>query len=174
MKTMSADENESIVKGENEIKETGNERIYELGYLLVPTISEEDLPVSYGNLKDTVSSFGGAVISDEMPKMIPLAYQMVKVVSNIRNKFNTAYFGWIKCTMDSDKVLELKKKLDLDPTIIRFLILKTVKENTIAAKRFVRADMHRKPKTAKEDGGETAVPINKEEIDKEIEAMVAA
>lgn len=165
---------ENEVKGEKDMEKDGNSRVYELGYLLVPTISEEDVPVSYGNLKDMVSSFGGSVISDEMPKMMQLAYQMVKVVSNVRNKFNTAYFGWIKFTMDSDKVLELKKKLDLDPTVIRFLILKTVKENTIAAKRFVRGDMHRKPKTAKEGDAETAVPINKEEIDKEIEAMVAA
>jgi hypothetical protein len=99
---------------------------------------------------------------------------MVKVVANVRNKFNTAYFGWTKFTMDSDKVLELKKKLDLDPNFIRFLILKTVKENTIAAKRFVRGDMaHRRPRVEKNENDETAVPINKEEIDKEIDALVA-
>ena len=38
---------------------------------------------------------------------------MLKVVANVRNKFNTAYLGWVKFTMDSDKILELKKKLDL-------------------------------------------------------------
>ena len=41
--------------------------------------------------------------------MIQLAYSMVKVVANVRNKFNTAYFGWIKFAMDSDKILELKR-----------------------------------------------------------------
>jgi ribosomal protein S6 len=76
--------------------------------------------------------------------------------------------------MGTDAVLELKKKLDLDPNIIRFLILKTVKENTIAGKRFVRGDMtHRKPRSAKNENAETAAPINKEEIDKEIDAMIA-
>ena len=158
----------------NEMDENGNSRIYELGYLLVPTVPGEDVPAVFGNLKELVSSLGGVVISDEMPKMIPLAYSMVKVISNVRNKFNTAYFGWIKFTMDSDKVLELKKKLDLDPNFIRFLILKTVKENTIAAKRFVRGDMHsRKPKAEKSENNDVVVPINKEEIDKEIEAMIA-
>lgn len=165
---------EGEIKDENDMEKDATSRVYELGYLLVPTIAEEDLPAAYGNLKELTSSFGGVPISDEMPKMITLAYQMVKVISNIRNKFNTAYFGWVKFTMEADKVLELKKKLDLDPTIIRFLILKTVKENTIAAKRFVRSDMHRKPKPTKSDSDEPAVPINKEEIDKEIEAMVAA
>ncbi|MBI2630686.1 30S ribosomal protein S6 [Candidatus Nomurabacteria bacterium] len=173
MRFMSATENNNEIKDGNEIEKDANSRVYELAYLLVPTLSEEDVPVSYGNLKEMVSSFGGAVISNEMPKMIPLAYSMAKVISNLRNKFNTAYFGWIKFMMDSDKVLELKKKLDLDITVIRFLILKTVKENTIAAKRFVRPDMHRKPKFAKEGTDEPAVPINKEEIDKEIDAMVA-
>lgn len=174
MKSMSASENNNENKDENEIIEGVDERVYELGYLLVPTVSTEDVPVLYGNLKELISSFGGTAIADEMPKMIPLSYSMVKVVANIRNKFNTAYFGWMKFTMGADKVLELKKKLDLDPKIIRFLILKTVKENTIAAKRFVRGDMaHRRPAVKKGEDNETVVPINKEEIDKEIDAMVA-
>ncbi|MFA5841267.1 MAG: 30S ribosomal protein S6 [Candidatus Paceibacterota bacterium] len=169
MKPMQANEN-------NTLNEEGGDaiaRVYELGYLLVPTLSEEEVPGIFGNLKDLVSSYGGIAISDEMPKMMTLAYPMVKVISNIRNKFKSAYFGWVKFTMDSDKVLELKKKLDLDSTVVRFLILKTVKENTIAAKRFVRGEIaHRKPKTEKGED-EVVVPINKEEIDKEIDAMVA-
>lgn len=166
---------EADINEENITETDVNNRVYELGYLLVPTIVEEEVPAVFGNLKELVSSYGGIVISDEMPKMIPLAYSMVKVVANVRNKFNTAYFGWVKFTMDSDKVLELKKKLDLEPNVIRFLILKTVKENTIAAKRFVSRDaIHRKiPSMHKVVEGEVAVPINKEEIDKEIDAMVA-
>jgi ribosomal protein S6 len=166
----------SEAENKNEIETKGDtvERVYELGYLLVPTISEEELPANYGNLRELVGSFGGTVVSDEVPKTIPLAYSMTKVIANVRNKFNTAYFGWVKFTMDSDEVLELKKKLNLDPTIVRFLILKTVKENTIAAKRFVRGDMHsRRPRIEKNKGEETTAPINKEEIDKEIDAMVA-
>jgi ribosomal protein S6 len=124
-------------------------------------------------LKELAVSFGGEVISDDMPKMINLAYSMQKVTSNVRRKFNTAYFGWIKFTMEASQILELKKRLDLDPTIIRFLILKTVKENTIAAKRFVRGEIYtRKPKS-KTPENESVAPINKEEIDKEIDALVA-
>ena len=172
MKFMQASEKNTEIKDENEIVEA-NSRVYEVGYLLVPTIDEVNLSVVFGNLKELISSLGGIAISDEMPKIIPLAYFMVKVVANVRSKFNTAYFGWVKFTMDSDKILELKKKLDLDPNFIRFLILKTVKENTIASKRFVRGDMaHRKPKTKTGEEGEAA-PINKEEIDKEIDALIA-
>ncbi len=147
-------------------------KVYEVGYLLVPTIKEEDVPVTYGNIKELIASFGGEVIMDEMPKMTNLAYEMLKVVSNVRNKFNTAYFGWTKFVMAPDKVLELKKVLDLDPNVIRFLLLKTVKENTIAAKRFVRGETYKRPTTKKAGENEVVAPINKEEIDKEIDAMV--
>jgi ribosomal protein S6 len=150
------------------------ERIYELGYLLVPTIAEEDVPAAFGNLKELVASLGGNPVSEEMPKLIPLAYTMSKIVDNVRHKFNTAYFGWIKFNMTTEKVLELKKKLDLDPNLVRFLILKTVKENTIASRRFVRPDMHKRSKPKEEGGVEVPVAINKEEIDKEIDAMVSA
>ena len=37
-------------------KEDLNSRIYELGYLLIPSIKEEDLSVSYGDIKEIVSS----------------------------------------------------------------------------------------------------------------------
>ena len=158
-----------------EINDVGvDSRVYEVGYLLVPTLSEEEIPTVYGNLKELVSSFGGKVISDDMPRMISLAYSMPKVLQNVRHKFDSAYFGWVKFFMDADKVLELKKKLDLDQNLIRFLIIKTVKENTIATKRFMSRDMtHKKPLyTKKEDESEESLPINKEEIDKEIDAMI--
>jgi ribosomal protein S6 len=128
-------------------------------------------------LKELITGLGGGIISDEMPRMIPLAYNVQKDVQNVRNKFDTAYFGWTKFEMDGEKVSELKKKLDLDSNFLRFLILKTVRENTVAAKRFVHRDItHRRPPgvgAKKEEGGEAPVEINKEEIDKEIDAMVA-
>jgi len=138
-------------------------RVYELGYLLVPTEASEGIPAIYGNLKELVLSFGGEIIADEMPRIIQLAYTMLKVYKNVRSKYDTAYFGWIKFTMDSQKLLELKKKLDLDPNIIRHLMIKTVKENTIAARRFVHRDMIRRRPPTKTDGSpEVPVEINKE------------
>ena len=62
----------------------------------------------------------------------------------------------------------------MDVNLIRFLIVKTVRENTIAAKRFIHRDSKRKALYTKKEGeNESSMPINKEEIDKEIEALVA-
>jgi len=150
-------------------------RIYEIGYLLVPTISEENVLISYGNFKDLIINLGGEVISEEIPKMITLAYTMLKTTQNIRSKFDSAYFGWIKFEINPEKVLELKRKLDVDLNFVRFLITKTVRENTIAAKRFVHKDARRKmPIMKRERENERSTSIDKEEIDKEIDAMVAS
>ncbi len=165
MKTMQDLEN----KAENMDSEA---RIYEVGYLLTPSTEEADVPVEYGNLKELVASLDGTVIADEMPQKRDLAYTIFKVIKNIRHKFDSAYFGWVKFTMDADKLSELKKKLDLDSKIVRHLIMKTVRENTIASKRFTRSDMPRRRVPTTKTEGE-AQPINKEEIDKEIDAMVA-
>lgn len=164
MKSMQANE----IKTENDI----DSRIYEVGYLLSSKIEEGEVPAQYSNLKDLIATLGGAVIADEMPRMINLAYTIVKVVQNVRNKYDTAYFGWTKFEMEPEKVIELKKKLDLDPNFVRFLLVKTVRESTAAPKRFVNRDgIRRKPTPTGEN--EVVAPINKEEIDKEIDAMVA-
>lgn len=156
-------------------QEKNDKNVYEVGYLLVSKLTEEEVPGVYGNLKDLVQKLGGEIISDDMPRMIPLAYTMSKVISNVRHNFDSAYFGWTKFFMDAEKVSELKKTLSFDPNFVRFLIIKTVKENTIASKRSMSRDsIRRRPGVAKKTEEESGEPINKEAIDKEIDALVSA
>jgi ribosomal protein S6 len=156
-------------------------KVYEVAFLLVPNLSEEEVPAVYGDMKGLISALGGEHISEEMPKLIDLAYTMKKSIQNVNHRFDTAYFGWTKFFMEADKVSELKKKLDFDPKVIRFLIVKTVKENTLSVKKFASRDGFKRKSTTsnvtkKEEGSdavEAPVEINKEEVDKEIDAMIA-
>jgi len=69
--------------------------------------------------------------------------------------------------------LEFIKKLDLESNLIRFLIIKTVKENNVNTRKFATRDtLKKRPGTVKKEG-EEAAPIDKVEIDKEIDAMVS-
>ncbi|MEK7175649.1 MAG: 30S ribosomal protein S6 [Patescibacteria group bacterium] len=165
---MANKEKESLVEEVSEKKIN----IYELGYLLVPSITEENLPVVFTSLKDLILSFGGKIISEENPKMTSLAYTMVKSIQNINHKFNTGYFGWIKFSMDTEEILKLKKKLDLSSDLVRFLLFKTIAENTTHAKNFTLREPYKKFTPYKKDQNKKASPINKEEVDKEIDALV--
>jgi ribosomal protein S6 len=170
---------DQAAKAENNMSEEDffpNEpRIYEVGYLIVPDIAEENVPAAYGNIKELISSLGGRIISDDMPNMIPLSYEMEKTVNNKKSKFTSAYFGWVKFEAEPERISEIKKKLEADTNLIRFIIVKTVRENTMAAKRFThREGMRRRQPaiTTRRPEHEQALEINKEEIDKEIEALV--
>lgn len=165
---MSKTANKEISVDMDEVKEA---QIYEIGYLLVPTLGEEELPKAYGDLKAMIENMGGLIIFDEMPKFINLAYPMLKVVSNVRNHFDTAYFGWIKFELPAEKIADIKKKLDTDVNTIRFLIIKTVRENTISQKKFISKDSFRR-KSIQKDTPSEPIEINKEELDKEIDAMI--
>jgi len=169
----------SIIHMENSntetiVKEEGM-RVYELGYLLVPTISEENLASEVGILKDALETFSAVTISEEYPKLIELAYKMNKVIANKKNKFDTGYFGWIKFEVEVSVLAGIKEKLDKSDSIIRYLLIKTIRENTIASKRPVRNDLRKR--NTKKDGESADTPaleMNKEEVDKKIDELIVA
>jgi len=153
-------------------QDTEKKQIYELGFLLLPTITEENLSISYGNLKELVTSLGGNIISSDNPRIINLAYEMTKTIENKKQRFSSAHFSWIKFEMETFKVEDLKKKLDLYPDMIRFLIIKTIRENTIAPRKYSGAKY--RSSTEKKESNEESLPMDKEVVDKEIDALAEA
>lgn len=153
--------------------ESKKERVYELGFLLLSTISEENVPGVFGDIKELILSQGGEIISSEMPRLIHLAYVMEKTIENVKKKFDTAYFSWIKFQIQAGSLAGIKKQLSLNPEIIRFLLQKTVRENTLAPRKFNRsASMRYRGSSGSKEEKEESMPIDKEKIDEEIEALV--
>jgi len=154
--------------------EANEPRVYELGYLLVPGVGEENVAAEATALKDTILSFGALPISEEYPRLIELAYEMETTINNKKEYFNNGYFGWFKFELDPEKVSALHDKLALSNKLIRFLLIKTVRASTMASKRPYGRDFKRRTTTtAKSDTPSVPVEINKEEIDREIDALVA-
>jgi ribosomal protein S6 len=108
--------------------------IYEVGYLLIPTISEEQLPGEVEKIKAVISKNNGTFISDEMPKLRNLAYTMRKSVGGGYNKYEKAYFGWVKFETEISSVPEIQKEINKNESILRSIIITTVRENTIFTK----------------------------------------
>ncbi len=147
-------------------------RVYELGFLLVPTIAEEHLSEKFQALKDLISSHGGQFISEDFPKMIPLQYEMLKVISNKNHRFNDAYFGWVKFDMEPEQVLLLDEEVKRSTDIIRFLLIKTVRENTVIGKKTLGKTEGKKRTSSKSDEEGVVAEVSPEQIDKEIDALV--
>ncbi len=105
--------------------------VYEVSYILLPSLAVEQVPGIAASQKEMLTKLGGAIISDENPVLIDLAYPMTKVVQTTRHKVSTGYFGWIKFEMAKSGMEAVKKSLDNNADVLRYLIIKTVRENTL-------------------------------------------
>jgi len=144
-------------------------RIYEVGYLVLPTLPEDKVAAAVTSLKAALEKSNAIVISDENPRVTRLAYSIEKVIDNKKNKFDTAYFGWVKFELNPEKLAELEKSLKLAKELLRFLIIKTVRENIVVGRRPAAPTW-----TKKEEKAESTPPLTPAsalELDKKIEEL---
>lgn len=141
-------------------------KVYELGYHLIPTLAEEEVPQYVNKIKDLLDSYGAVVISEESPKRIELAYTMHPSVKNKKQKYDKAYFGWIKFETDTESVEAFKKAIDDIDEIFRHLLIITVRENTMAPKKLFVTAKKRTTKHGEDEKMDVAT------VDKEIDALI--
>ena len=110
-------------------------RVYEISFIFDNKL-EEVTALEKGNaIKQSIATLGGSFISEETPYLRELAYEIIRVQNNINVRFNVGYFGWIKFELDGEKVKEFEKALKLDEQIVRYLVVSTVRENTVYTKK---------------------------------------
>ncbi|OHA15580.1 MAG: hypothetical protein A3G52_04260 [Candidatus Taylorbacteria bacterium RIFCSPLOWO2_12_FULL_43_20] len=154
----------------------GRAEIYELGYHIVSSVAESDLPQEVNAIKSFIEEKGGIIISDEFPKIKPLFYTMYKAVNGAKKHYNSAYFGWIKFEIGTDSIASIKERVMNNSNILRYLIVKTVRENTIYGPKI--AQMSKMQGGAEREGRkekqvvEDKPKMSAEEIDKTIDEMV--
>lgn len=162
---------EEEVVGVEDVEVTDSKStIYEVGYIMIPSIPDENLGGEVTALKDSLAELGATFISDEYPKMLELAYEMSRSIANKKQKFSYGYFGWVKFECDTLNAKLIKDLLDKNEKLVRYLMIKTIKGSTMSTKRaygnkdgFKRRPIHKR---------EVSLPINEETIDKEIDALV--
>ncbi|MCH7597608.1 30S ribosomal protein S6 [Patescibacteria group bacterium] len=161
-----------------ETSEQSEQVVYELGYHLLPTLSQDSITAEVGDIKSAIEKFEGVFLSEEHPKSMRLAYTMVKVSGNKHMKFDAAFFGWIKFEMTPGQVVALKEAIDKKDTILRFIIVKTIREYTLLQPKSKvytkpRAEVALSAKIASPGKILTRTAISDEELDKTIEELVS-
>lgn len=161
----------NVEEGEN----VGDEKeirlgIYEVGYLMLPSIAEENLGGEVTTFKDMFLENGAVFISDEYPKLIELAYEMSRSIENKKQKFSYGYFGWVKFECNTNQAKIIKSILDKNEKLVRFIMIKTVRENTMSVKRTYNKQDGKTRRSFQKQ--EEVNPIDEETINKEIDALV--
>lgn len=160
-----------VIENEEDVDVTDSKySIYEVGYIMLPSIPEENLGGDVTVFKDSLAEMGATFISDEYPKMMELAYEMSRSIANKKQKFSYGYFGWVKFECGAESARVIKDSLDKNEKLVRFLMIKTIRGNTMSTKRaYGKQDGFKRRSTPK---SEESLPINEETIDKEIDALV--
>jgi len=155
---------------EEAININDDSQIYEIGYHILPTIAEENVSAETAKIKSAVVDNGGSIISEEAAGLKVLAYEISKIVDSKKVKFSRAYFGWIKFEIEKSKIGKIESLLKSTPSVLRFLIIKTVRENTL---HIPKVPMYRKDENDSEKiEPEEKVEISQEEIDKSIDELL--
>jgi ribosomal protein S6 len=161
------------------------EGVYEVGYLIVPSVPVEKIPTEAEAVKTLITKTGAKILAEEAPKEEHLAYTIrKKTVSGSYDKYDIAYFGWFKFEVGSDKVEVLKKEIEIHPIVLRMLMISTVKEDTYLGKHAsalaeefspsMKRPVEKATVAPRIDPikNENAAPATIEEMDKSIDAMV--
>ena len=152
------------------------EKIYEVGYHIISSVSEENVPKEVEKIKSYLAKEKAIIISEEAPKLRPLAYSIKKAFEGTYKVFDKAYFGFFKFELGEEgDVRNIDAAMKKDSSILRYIIIKTVRENTMYSPKItVFSDKEAKIKTFRDEKvakGEKTATI--EEIDKSIDALVS-
>jgi ribosomal protein S6 len=153
-------------------------RVYELGYHMVPTLTEAELQENVDALRKAISELKGNFLSESEPALMELAYTMYINEGGKNTGYDTAFFGWIKFDLDPEQLSHLQDEvLAENKNIIRHLLIKTVAEDTRAQinleeLREVKNDEVITPAKKEEKPEEEPAQASKEDLDETIDKLL--
>lgn len=146
--------------------------VYEVGFHVVPTVGEDGVPAVVEKIRALLGN--AEIIKEEAPRKLTLAYTIERSNSGKREKYNEAYFGFIKFATDKSAIPALMQTLTAMREVLRFLLVESVREDVVKPRRAIftsdrlEGETIQKPVATPEKAGE----VSEEELDKSLEALV--
>ncbi|MCR4322521.1 MAG: 30S ribosomal protein S6 [Candidatus Azambacteria bacterium] len=116
--------------------ENTEKKLYELSYFISPDITDEEAIAYSQKIKDMLGVRADEVSKEEAPFKRRLAYA-------IKNK-NQGYFGWFHFLAVPSTIKDLGKKLILDSSVLRHLIITVDKSQLAQLKKPAQAAAYEK------------------------------
>lgn len=134
---------------------------YELAFHVLPTVAEGEVANVFQKLKDVITKHGGTILVEESPVRFDLAFEVVKYLEGRNRKFSSAYFGWIRFSIDPAQLAEITEVVKGTKELLRHLVIKLTK--TEEANPFFFHEVVANLKQVQN------IEIDEEEIDGEVE-----
>jgi len=136
-------------------------KVYEIGYLIVPSVPEEKIAEEINTIKDILNKHKAELIADETASLRPLAYTMIKKIGTANRRFDSAYFGWIKFEAEPVEVKLIEKEVKEVESVLRLLLINTVREHALLSSKLNLETLEKKG------------PVSTEDLDKSIDKTVS-
>lgn len=171
---MSTEETTAVAGAASESSET---RVYEVSYLLVPSLDEAGRSSAVDAIRAHVEGKGGTIINEVYPELIELSYPMDHVAGGKRTHVATAYFGWLFFEAEPAQVPELQQAVAGDPNVVRALTLTTTRTQAETPThytfgRFTAGSVEETTEAPVRKEEEEKGEIVEEEVDKAIDELV--
>lgn len=142
---------------------------YELAYHVLPTVAEGEVDGVSAELKSFITQAGGTITDEEVAEHFELAYEIEKYLEGKYRRFGTAFFGWIRFSIDPTAVPAITDEVEAHKSILRSLVIRLTKAEEQNPFRFHAALAESKVRTINTDDvveGEEEVVV-----DAEVEAV---
>ena len=150
---------------------------YEFAFHILPTVTEEEVPAVFGELKTLIDNEEGTIMSEEAPQRFDLAYEVSKSIEGRNVRYNHSYFGWVRFTLDASKVDHLKSEIEHGDRLFRFIILKLTRAEVSHPIKFF--EQKRKEKVGEDAPKKERVveevkkEVSEEDLEKSLEVIAA-
>jgi ribosomal protein S6 len=146
-----------------------DKKLYELGFHIVSSIAEEKVSDEVENLKVSLNKIDAEIVKEGEAQPIELAYTIVKKINEVNTKFDKAYFGWIKFNATAEGVESLKKEIDTNVNVLRYILVKTVDDDEHSTAKILTDEEEAAAKESEEaeadaDDSEEAVEKTEEKV----------
>lgn len=149
-------------------------RVYEVGYHIVPNIPEDGLEPVVGSIRSAIEKAGGSFIAEGAPTLMKLSYAMTHREGDKNVEYDRGFFGWIKFEAPATAAAILDEALKTDKNILRFIVFRTVREETRARLKIPALREVRRTDTIKAPARrveEVSAPVSEEDLDKALETL---
>ncbi len=148
-------------------------KIYEVGFHIVPSAPQEEIGTIFSALKDMIEKSPGIITGESSPKMTPLSYTLKKEKAGKYTKYNQAYFGWLKFEIEPVSIEAIDEYFKNQELVLRYLLIKTVKENTMTAPKIPSFSRNKGSDLASnKDVSEEKVEVSDSEIEKALDSAI--
>ena len=101
---------------------------YEFAFHILPTVAGTEVVDVVKGLTDLLEKEGATITDSEFPERIELAYEIDKVIDGAHKRFHSAYFGWVRMTIQAEGLTRFQEELTHNANVLRSLIVKLSQE----------------------------------------------